>query len=74
MTTTNITAITLAVAEGLRYIMGHFKGQLQYFPRTISTKATHGRQVVVDDLGETMDRYLDANFMDCRISAYPPNV
>jgi non-catalytic primase subunit PriX-like protein len=52
--------------------MGHFKGQERYFPRTISTKATQGRQILIDGPGEAMDRYEEANFMDCRISAYPP--
>ena len=62
----------ITIAEGLGYIMGHFKGQERYFPRTISTKATQGAQVLVSDPGEAMDKFVDANFMDCRISAYPP--
>ena len=65
-----MAAITLV--EGLRYIIGHFKGQERWFPRTISTKATQGAQILVDEPGEAMDRYEEANFMDCRISAYPP--
>jgi hypothetical protein len=65
-----IAAIT--IVEGLSYIMGHFKGQRQYFPRTISTKATQGAQILVDDPAQAMNKFLEANFMDCRISAYPP--
>jgi Primase X len=62
----------ITIAEGLGYIIGHFKGQRQCFPRTISTKATQGAQVLVNDPGEAMDKFVEANFMDCRISAYPP--
>ena len=65
-----MAAITLA--EGLGYILNHFKGQRQLFPRTISTRATQGRQILIDSPEEALDRYEDANFMDCRISAYPP--
>jgi hypothetical protein len=69
-----MAAITLAlgVVEGLDYILNHFQGQRQLFPRTISTRATQGRQILVKDPEEAMDRYEEANFMDCRISAYPP--
>jgi hypothetical protein len=65
-----MAAITLA--EGLGYILNHFKDQRQLFPRTISTRATQGRQILIDSPEEALDRYEEANFLDCRISAYPP--
>jgi hypothetical protein len=60
-----------AVNEGLDYILSHFRHQMQLWPRTISTKTTEGRQVIVYDREEAMARFKQANFMDCRISAYP---
>jgi hypothetical protein len=56
--------------EGLDHILSHFKGQ-RLFPRTISTKTTEGRQVVVNSIEEVLARFEQADFMDCRFSAYP---
>jgi hypothetical protein len=64
--------------KGLDLILSHF----QYFedfqgygathwPRTVSTKATQGRQVVVTGKEEALAHFKAANYMDCRISAYP---
>ena len=63
-----LTAITLE--EGLDYILSHFEGQ-RLWPRTISTKTTEGRQVVVNSIEEALARFTQADFMDCRFSAYP---
>src|ERR1051325_11391356 len=60
-----------AVLEGLDYILGHFTHQMQLWPRTISTKTTDGRQIIVHSKQEALARFKQANFMDCRISAYP---
>ena len=51
--------------------MSHFQGQCSW-PRKISTKATDNRQVVVNTRAEALTRFTQANFLDCRISAYPP--
>jgi hypothetical protein len=59
------------VNEGLDYILDHFEHQKQVWPRTISTKITEGRQVIVYSKQEAIARFKQANFMDCRISAYP---
>jgi Primase X len=67
-----VIAAVITIVEGLGYIIGHFKGQRLCFPRAISTKATHGAQILVDDPGQAMDKFVEANFLDCRISAYPP--
>ena len=40
-------------------------------PRTISTKTTQGRQLLVYDRQGTLARFKQFNFQDCRISAYP---
>jgi hypothetical protein len=55
----------------LDYILGHFREPI--FPRAISTKTTEGRQIVVNSRQEALARFAQANFLDCRISAYPPN-
>ena len=44
---------------------------MQLWPRTISTKTTEGRQIIAHSKEETLARFKQANFMDCRISAYP---
>jgi Primase X len=59
------------VDEGLDYILSHFEGQ-RLWPRTISTKTTENRQVVVNSREEALTRFAQASFLDCRISAYPP--
>lgn len=65
-TTTNI-----AVGEGLDFILSHFQEPI--FPRTISTKTNEGRQILVNSRREALARFSQANCLDCRISAYPPN-
>lgn len=62
---------TITLEEGLDYILNNFEGQ-RLFPRTISTKTTEGRQVVVNSREEALARFEQSNFLDCRISAYPP--
>src|SRR5918995_1094410 len=69
--TTTQTSTSTAVEWGLDYILSYF--QEPSWPRTISTKATEGRQVLVDSREEALARFKRANFLDCRISAYPPN-
>ncbi len=52
----------------LEIILTHFAGI--DFPRTISTKTTEGRQVMVNDKEEALARFKQANYLDCRINAY----
>jgi len=49
-------------------MLSHFAGM--DFPRTISTKTTEGRQVVVNDGEEALARFKQANYLDCRINAF----
>ena len=60
------------ISEGLDFILSHFNSDV--FPRNISTKATEGRQILVNDKSEALARFERVNNLDCRISAYPPNV
>jgi hypothetical protein len=68
---TGINFNETAIKEGLEYILGHFEHQMHLWPRTISTKTTEGRQIIAYSKDETLARFKQANFMDCRISAYP---
>jgi hypothetical protein len=60
------------IGEGLDYISTHFQSQ-EFWPRTISTKTTESRQITVSSQEEALARFAQANWLDCRISAYPPN-
>jgi hypothetical protein len=74
---TNVIAVPLFppsnkpidISEGFDFILGHFKET--GFPRTISTKATEGRQVVVYSKEEALAWFKAANYQDCKINAYP---
>jgi hypothetical protein len=58
----------IAVEEGLDFILSHFK---EGFPRTISTKTTEGRQVVVYNRDYALAWFKAADWLDCKINAYP---
>jgi hypothetical protein len=76
MTTITIDALTaitskqfeMEVREGLTFILNHLDG---LWPRMISTYATKGAQKEVKNFTEAMAWFKAANFLDCRISAYP---
>ena len=55
----------------LDYILAHFQEPI--FPRTISTKTTQGRQILVNSREEALARFAQSTYLDCRISAYQPN-
>ena len=58
----------MSVLEGLDYILSHFEEPL--FPRTISTKKTKNKQVVVNSREETIRHFGNSSFEDCRVSAF----
>jgi hypothetical protein len=73
MTTTIVISITskqfeMEVKEGLVYILNHTDG---LWPRMVSTYTTRGAQRLVKNFAEAMAWFKAANFLDCRISAYP---
>jgi hypothetical protein len=55
--------------EGLDYILNHFQEPI--WPRTISTRTSDRRQILVYSKEEALARFKQANWLDCRISAYP---
>ena len=66
-----MTSSTNAVNDGLDYLLDHFSHQIQLWPRIISTRTTEARQVIAYNKEEALARFAQANFVDCRISAYP---
>lgn len=57
------------IVKGTDFILTHFKGSL--FPRTISTKTTDNKQILIYSKEEAIARFKQANFLDCRINAFP---
>lgn len=55
--------------QDLDFILSHFQEPL--WPRTIATKTTDKRQVLIFNKREAFARFAQANWLDCRISAYP---
>jgi hypothetical protein len=70
----SVTLFQKSIEEGLDFILSHFSTQLQLFPRTISTKTTEGSQIVVYNKEEALARFKAANYLDCKIAAYPKYV
>jgi Primase X len=63
--------IEIETQEGFDYLLSHFSGPSEdIFPRTIATKITEGRQVLVSNRQEALTWFGAANWLDCRISAY----
>jgi non-catalytic primase subunit PriX-like protein len=56
------------VESGLDFILRHFTAT--GFPRNISTKTTEGKQLEVNSKEEALARFKQADYLDCRISAY----
>src|SRR5687768_1090111 len=52
-------------------MVSHFEGRQQLFPRKMSTILTNGRQFTVFNEEQTLNECIKANFVDCRINAYP---
>jgi hypothetical protein len=57
------------VQNGLEFILSHISPP--HFPRNIITYRL-GRQILVHSIEETMEYYKKSEFLDCRLSAFPP--
>lgn len=66
------TQATMTVEQGLLFMASHLQEPI--WPRNISTKTTEGRQILVNSREEALARFAQSNYLDCRISAYPPNI
>jgi hypothetical protein len=67
----NHSIVERQVTEGLEFILSHLSKP--YWPRTISTKLTEGRQFTVHSRLEASSYFKGSNYRDCRISAYNPD-
>jgi hypothetical protein len=68
----NPLATTQFFSEQIDFILRHLSGPA--FPRMASTAATKGGQFMVYSKQELLDACAKANYVDCRINAYPPPV
>jgi hypothetical protein len=59
----------LSLFYGVNFLLSHLAKP--EFPRTIATKLTEGKQIIVASKEEAMICYKDANYVDCRLAAYP---
>jgi len=60
-----------SVREGIDFILSHFEGRQQLFPRKISTDFSNNKQFTVYNKEQLLEEYTKADFIDCRINAYP---
>lgn len=59
------------VKEGINFILSHFEARQQLFPRKISTYFSNNRQFTVNNKEQILSECIKADFIDCRINAYP---
>jgi hypothetical protein len=69
MTSQEMSTNNNKIVNGLDFILRHFQPPI--FPRTISTKLTENKQVVIYSREEAISRFEAADWLDCKISAYP---
>lgn len=58
------------VKEGIDFILSHFEGRQQLFPRKISTAFSNNRQIIVYNKEQILNECIKSNFIDCRVNAY----
>ncbi len=59
------------VKEGIQLIFSHFEGRQQLFPRKMTTAFSNNCQFTVYTFDQILNECIKANFLDCRINAYP---
>jgi hypothetical protein len=59
------------VRAGIIFILLHFEGRQKLFPRKMSTALSQGRHFTVYNEKQILDECIKANFIDCRLNAYP---
>jgi hypothetical protein len=65
----NVLLLDKGGEDGLGFLLTHFQDPI--WPRTISTRTTNKGQILVYNREEALARFKQANWADCRISAYP---
>jgi hypothetical protein len=61
-----------SIFYGVNFLLQHLAKP--EFLRTIATKLTKGKQIIVASKEEALACYKDSNYMDCRLAAYPYTV
>ena len=61
-----------SIFYGVNFLLNHLAKP--EFPRTIATKLTEGKQIIVSSKEEALACYKDSNYVDCRLAAYPYSV
>jgi hypothetical protein len=59
----------LTIEKELDFLLSHFN--VFDFPRRISTFKSQNNQIMIRSKEETLRRYEESNYMDCRINAFP---
>ena len=57
------------IESSIDFILSHFEEPI--LPRKISTYKSNNKQFLVRTREEIVDSFIDSNFVDCRINAYP---
>ena len=59
------------IKEDIQFILTHFEGRQPLFPRKMSTSLSQGKQFTIYNEEEILNECIKANFIDCRLNAYP---
>jgi hypothetical protein len=59
------------VRQGIDFILSHFEGRQQLFPRKMSTAFSNNKQFTIYNKEQILNECIKADFIDCRINAYP---
>ncbi len=59
------------VKEWIKFILYHFEGRQQLFPRKMATAFSNNCQFTVYTFDQILNECIKANFIDCRVNAYP---
>jgi hypothetical protein len=59
----------IKIESGLEFILSHLEEPL--YPRKISTYKSNNKQFLVRSRQEIIDSFIESNFVDCKINAYP---
>lgn len=59
------------VRQGIDFILSHFEKRQHLFPRKISTSFSNNKQFTVYSKEQILNECIKADFIDCRINAYP---
>src|SRR6476660_2517850 len=61
-----------SIFYGVNFLLQHLAKP--EFSRTIATKLTEDKQIIVASKEEALACYKESNYMDCRLAAYPYTV